>query len=495
MMPIYDATTLAHLIKNKKLNSTDLVQQALDKITKLNPDLNAVTILRAEEALSEAKLITAADPRPFAGVPILLKGLGHDMAGYPSTSSSRLFKNNIAQTTDTFVQTILNAGFIVIGWTNAPEFGFKNITDPYLYGPTRNPWNLDYYSGGSSGGAASALAANIVPIVSASDGGGSIRIPASFSGLIGLKPTRGRVPVGPNSWRGWQGASISFGLTRSIADTAGLLDCLQTYQPAAPFQTPLFKPGFKNVFNTLPNHPLVVAYSLKSPVGTPVSQTAIEAVLEAVKFLNNHHIKTIEMDNPLDGIALMQDYYVVNGGETAAMFKSIESALGRPMTIEDMELTTWTIYQAGIPLTAADYSKTLSSWDRASYLMDNFLQRYDLFLTPTTADIAPKIKGQPLIAPTTITKMQHVAELDKQERLDLVYEFFAASLAITPFTQQANLTGQPAISLPTTIAANGLPLGIQFTARKGDEALLLQIGRLFERENQFKMLYQTEFTL
>lgn len=494
MNHVYDATTLAQLIKNQTVTSLQLVEQALADIDNTKQKLNAVTHLRTTEALTEAQAIDALnDPRPFAGVPILLKGLGQDLAGLAATSSSKLFKNNIAQSTDNFVQAILDAGFIVLGCTNAPEFGFKNITDPKLYGPTRNPWNLDYYSGGSSGGAASALAANIVPIVTASDGGGSIRIPASFSGLIGLKPTRGRVPVGPNGWRGWQGASISFGLTRSVQDTADLLDVLQTNQSAAPFQTPLFTPGFKNIFDIVPQKDLTVAYSLKSPVGTNVSETAIDAVLEAVAFLNTHHIKTVEIDNPLDGIALMEGYYVVNGGETAAMFDNIEHALGRPMTINDMELTTWTIYQAGVQLTAADYSKTLAAWDHASYIMDNFLQTYDLFLTPATADIAPKIDGQPLISKSTLTKMRHVTDLDKQARLDLVYEFFLDSLTITPFTQQANLTGQPAISLPTSIAPNGLPLGIQFTARKGDEALLLQIARLFEKEQQFKMLYQTEF--
>lgn len=494
MTDVFDATTLAHLIKSKKITSYELVKETLTKIKHQNSLLNAVTHLRTEDALKEAQVIDGTnDLRPFAGVPILLKGLGQDLANFPATSSSRLFKDYVATKTDNFVQAIIDAGFIILGSTNAPEFGFKNITDPTLYGPTKNPWDLAYYSGGSSGGAASALAANLIPIATASDGGGSIRIPASFSGLIGLKPTRGRVPVGPNGWRGWQGASVNFALTRSVQDTAGLLDNLQTCQPAAPFQTPLFTAGFSNVFDSLPTKKITVAYSLTSPVGTHVSQSAINAVQDAVTFLRAHHIETVQIDNPLDGIALMQSYYVVNGGETAAMFADIEHNLGRPMTLNDMELTSWAIYQAGIPLTAADYSKTLSMWDQASYLMDTFLQKFDLFLTPTTADTAPKIVGQPLINELTLTKMRHITELDKQARLDLVYEFFLTSLAITPFTQQANLTGQPAISLPTALADNGLPLGIQFTARKGQEALLLQIARLFEREQQFKMLHQTVF--
>ncbi|MCM0599826.1 amidase [Periweissella fabalis] len=488
----YDATTLAQHIRNHQITSLELIEQTLTKIESINPSLNAITHLRINEAFNEARYYDQkASSRPFAGVPIVIKDLGQDLAGLAATSASRLFSHNIAKNTDNFVQAIIDAGFVILGNTNTPEFGFKNITDPTLFGPTYNPWNLDYYSGGSSGGAASALAADLLSIVTASDGGGSIRIPASFSGLIGLKPTRGRIPVGQNSWRGWQGASISFGLTRSIQDTAQLLDCLQTYQPAAPFSTPIFELGFTNTFKHALSPRIKVAYSLKSPVKTIVSDDAINAVLEAVAFLNHHGIDTIEVDNPLDGIAMMESYYVINGGETAAMFNTIETTLGRKLTSADMELTTWAIYQAGLPLSAIDYSDTLATWDRASFVMDNFLQEYDLFLTPTTATTAPKIKNQPLISSKTIEKMLHVTELSKQARLDLVYEFFADSLALTPFTQQANLTGQPAISLPTKIARNGLPLGIQFTARKGREDLLLKIGYLFEREQQFKFLHPT----
>lgn len=488
----YDATALAQQIRTQQTTSVALVEQALTAIKITNSRLNAVTHLRTTAALNEARYYDAhPSQRPFAGVPILLKDLGQDLVGLAATSGSRLFKTNVATKTDNFVQAIIDAGFVIIGNTNAPEFGFKNITDPTLFGPTRNPWNPAYYSGGSSGGSASALAANLVSIVTASDGGGSIRIPAAFSGLIGLKPTRGRVPVGPNGWRGWQGASISFGLTRSMRDTASLLDALQCYQPAAPFSTPVFTPGFTKALTTSLPPKLTVAYSLKSPVGTTVSDDAIKGVLTAVDFLNQHGIATVEIDNPLDGIAMMESYYVVNGGETAAMFASIEAAMQRPLTRDDMELTTWTIYQAGLPLTAVDYSQTLATWDQASFVMDNFLQTYDLFLTPTTATTAPKIDGQPLMTAATIDKMLHVTELSKQARLDLVYEFFADSLALTPFTQQANLTGQPAISLPTTLASNGLPLGIQFTARKGREDLLLQIGQLFEQAQQFKFLHPT----
>ncbi|AKP67259.1 amidase [Companilactobacillus ginsenosidimutans] len=484
----FDATSLAQLIRTKQISPQELINTTYDEINQLNSQLNAVIHRRDEKVRKDAEHISNG---PFAGVPTLLKILGQSLKGEPSTASSKLLKDSIATQTDNFVQTLQDSGLLILGQTNAPEFGFKNITDPKLYGPTHNPWNPDYSAGGSSGGAASAVASDMVSIAAASDGGGSIRIPASFSGLIGLKPTRGRVPVGPTGWRGWQGASINFALTRSIRDTATLLDQLQTVQPAAPFQTPLITPGFPNQLTQPVSRTLKVAYSMESPVGTPVSDDAKLAVKQAVEFLESQGIAVEESAPKTDGIALMKAYYIMNGGETAAMFDGINQALGRETTMDDMELTTWTIYQAGKLISAVDYSHSLDLWDQSSYIADQFYDHYDLLLTPTTAFTAPKI-DQELMSDTTLEKMRHVTDFDKQERLDLVWEFFEQSLALSPFTQQANLTGQPALSLPTYVSENGLPLGIQFTARKGNEAQLLQIGKLFEDEQKLQFLHPTE---
>ncbi|WP_057737729.1 amidase [Liquorilactobacillus uvarum] len=482
-----DALDMSEAIRNGKVDRVELIKESYQKIDQLNGKLNAVIKRRDERALEEAQNFVDRG-QPFAGVPLLLKGLGQSLAGEPDTNGSRLLKDNYAQKTDNFVKCLKEAGFIVIGQTNVPEFGFKNITDPVLYGAAHNPWNLQYSPGGSSGGSASAVAAGIVPIAAGNDGGGSIRIPASFSGLIGLKPTRGRVPVGPASWRGWQGAAINFALTKSIRDTAALLDALQIVQPAAPFQTPLIKPGFLVKAEQPFKQKLRVAYSIESPVGSEVSNDAKTAVLEAVDFLNSQGIQTEEIKNPLNGSELMRSYYIVNSGETASMFEKIEQQINRRVTAADMELTTWVIYQAGLLLSAKDYSKTLSLWDEASAIMDHLYENYDVYLTPTTAYTAPKINEE-LITPASIEKMQHVTELGRTERLNLIAEFFERSLKLTPFTQQANMTGQPAISLPTFVSKNGLPLGIQFIGRKGDESTLLRIGQLFEEENTFKMLH------
>ena len=256
------AYRLAQLVRDRQVSATDLVNTAYQQIDRLNPDLNAVITTRRQQALAEAAQLKDTG-QPFLGVPILLKGLGQSLAGEPSTNANRLFQDNRATVTSNYTRRLQAAGFIIIGQTNFPEFGFKNVTDSQMYGDAKNPFNPTYSPGGSSGGAASALASGMVSIASASDGGGSIRIPASWSGLIGLKPTRGRMRMGPSDWRSWQGASINFALTRSVTDTALFLESMQALQAAAGFQAPLIKAIGNLKLVTLPNPPLVPQLILK----------------------------------------------------------------------------------------------------------------------------------------------------------------------------------------------------------------------------------------
>ncbi len=228
----HSATELSELIRQGKLNRVDLTQELIDTVKSENPKLNAVTTLWPDRALKMAKDFYDTG-QPFAGIPILLKGLGQSFKEAPDTASSKLLEDYKAPATNNFVHSFLHAGLIPVGETNAPEFGFKNVTDSKLYGDAHNPWNTDYQPGGSSGGSAAAVGAGWLPIAGGNDGGGSIRIPSSFSGTIGLKPTRGRVFAGPGEWRGWQGASINFAITRDMNDTARLLDAISTVQMAA----------------------------------------------------------------------------------------------------------------------------------------------------------------------------------------------------------------------------------------------------------------------
>ncbi|NQJ68179.1 amidase [Streptococcus suis] len=472
-----DATAMAQAVNQKQVSAKELVQETIDRIENLNPTLNAVVSKQYEEALKEAEKEDYLG-KPFAGIPFLLKDLGQNEKGQPSSAGSRLLAGRPAGHTDTYVQRLKDLGFIIVGRTNTPEFGFKNISDASLHGPVSLPLDPSRNAGGSSGGAAAALASGMVSIAAASDGGGSIRIPASFNGLIGLKTSRGRIPVGPKSYRGWQGASVNFALTKSVRDTQRLLYHFQDYQLEAPF--PLAKLSEEEVFGKL-SRPLKIAYYSKSPVGSKVSSEAVEAVQKACHHLANLGHEVVELSEyPLDGVALMKSFYLMNSVDTAQMFDEIEAAFGRQMTPDDMEVMTWAIYQSGQTIPAKLYSKVLQDWDRYSATMADFHQHYDLLLTPTVTDVAPKL-DQFTHSQEMLDRLLHTQELAMAEQQSLIWEMFAESLAWTPFTQQANITGQPAISLPTYKTPQGLPIGVQFTAAKGREDLLLHVADQLEQ--------------
>ncbi|MGV3000194.1 amidase [Streptococcus suis] len=472
-----DATAMAQAVNQKQVSAKELVQETIAKIEQLNPALNAVVSKQYEQALQEAEMGNFQD-KPFGGVPLLLKDLGQNEAGHLSTAGSRLFENYRAGHTDKLVQAFKDLGFIILGRTNTPEFGFKNISDSSLHGQVKLPLDLSRNAGGSSGGAAAAVASGMIPLAAASDGGGSIRIPASFNGLIGLKPSRGRIPVGPNSYRGWQGASSNFALTKSVRDTKRLLYHLQTYQVEAPFPLALLS---EQSLLVPQDKPLKIAYSLESPIGNSVSADAKQAVLSLLPQLEALGHQITELTSPvLDGLEVMRAYYLMNSVETAQMFDEIEAGLGRPMTPDDMEVMTWAIYQSGQTIPAKLYSKVLQDWDRYSATMADFHQHYDLLLTPTVADVAPKL-DQFTHSQEMLDRLLHTQKLAMAEQQSLIWEMFAESLAWTPFTQQANITGQPAISLPTYQTPQGLPIGVQFTAAKGREDLLLHVADQLEQ--------------
>lgn len=475
-MEFKDATAMAQAVKDGHVSPVELVQASIDRIEELNPSIHAVVDKQYDEALARATAIHGAD-KVFGGVPILLKDLGQNQAGHMSTSGSRLFARYKSRQTDYFVKRLESLGFIVLGRTSTPEFGFKNISDSSLHGPVQLPWDRQRNAGGSSGGSAAAVATGMVPIAAASDGGGSIRIPASFNGLIGLKPSRGRIPVGPSSYRGWQGASVHFALTKSIRDTQVLLKNMQVCQLESPFPLPTLSEA-ELAFELA--RPLRIAYCLASPIGSPVSIDAQQAVLEAVEQLKNLGHQIVELaEFPINGIEVVKSYYLMNSVETAQMFDGIESMLGRSVTVDDMELMTWAIYQSGQTIPAKIYSKNLQDWDVYSAQMAEFHKEYDILLTPTVADVAP-LHNQFQLSVSLQQDLANMASFSMQDQQDLIWEMFADSLAWTPFTLFANLTGQPALSLPTYETATGLPIGIQLIAAKGREDLLLALSRQLE---------------
>ncbi|CAI3366859.1 amidase [Enterococcus cecorum] len=475
-----DATAMAELLRAQKISFEELITDIETKSNQLQPKLNAWTYLDLSGAKkyyrkNQDKLSRTV----FAGLPIALKALGQSKKGWPSTSGSLLLAENKAKVTDYFVQGIENLGFVPIGQSNVPEYGFKNITDSKLYGNCLNPFDTARFAGGSSGGAAALVASGILPIATASDGGGSIRIPASFCSLIGLKPTRGSMPVGPGNWRSWQGASIAFALTKSIRDTENVFYNLRTSQPEAPYQAP--KREWMH-YEKAVRYPLRIAYCLNNKVSDLDYRIRAET-LKIVDFLQKEGFDVEEVPYPANMVTLMQQYYRMNAADTAAMFQEMQAKLKRPLTNQDMEEMTWAMYQFGLDLKASDYVLSLQYWDEIAVKTESLFKEYDLFLTPSTAQVAPSVDTE-FYSPKIGEKLRFAHELSPKEKEKLVYDMFAKSLSITPYTQLANLTGQPAISLPTG-RVNDLPVGVQFMASKGREDLLLMVGALLEQAKLF----------
>lgn len=474
-----DAVGMSALLKNKEVNGQELLEASFDRLDQMEPQLNAFTETRREKA---QQVLTHTPAGDFAGVPMALKNISQALKGEKLTAGSKLLKDMKAAQDSHLTSKLRSAGFTFVGHTNTPEFGLKNISEPELYGASRNPWNPDYSPGGSSGGSAAAVASGIVPIAGASDGGGSIRIPASFTGLFGLKPTRGRMPVGPGAGRQWQGASIDFVLTKTVRDSSAMLDLLQTVQPAAAFQTPLFPGKYFEEMNRDFPRPLKIAFTVESPVGTPVSEDARLAVMKTVKWLEQQGHEVEERSNGVDGVNLMRDYYLMNSGEMALLVRNLQKGAGRELTENDMEIESWLLSQAGLKVSAADYSASLASWDAAAAKMALLHESYDFYITPATAFAAPKV-GELTHSRESRAELlgnwEGAATMAAQQQI--IYDMFLPSLTYTPYTQLANLTGQPAMSLPVHVTEEGLPLGVQVMAGKGQEHLLLQLARQIEQ--------------
>lgn len=476
-----DGVGLTALVKQGKITPEEVVKLSYARLEEVNADLNAVTQKREKQVEQELKQLDKT--APFAGLPLYVKDVSQTIAGEVSTGGSKLMAEAKASQTAKLVEQFQEAGALALGYTATPEFALKNITESLLHGPTRNPWNTDYSPGGSSGGAAALVASGVTPIAGASDGGGSIRIPASFSGLFGLKPTRGRTVVGPGVGRQWQGAAIDFVLTRSVRDSAKMLSELQIVQEEAAFQTPLFPGRYEVAMKEAFPRRLKIGFTTSSPVGTPVSEDAKKAVQRVVQWLEEAGHVVEEAENKIDGIQLMRDYFLMNSGEISALTMQIEQMLGRALTADDVEIETWLLHKAGQRVSAAAFSSSLASWDQAAAKMATFHQQYDFYITPAAAFQAPKI-GELTHDEKSIERLREQIETDDaKKQQEIIYEMFLPSLTYTPFTQLANLTGQPAMSLPVHVTEEGLPLGVQVKAAKGREDQLLRLACQIEQSS------------
>jgi amidase len=476
----YDGLGLAELVRKKQVSPSELCEEAIRRIEQLNPKLNAVVTPMYDIA---RKAVQAGLPEgPFAGVPFLLKDIIDEYAGVPLTMGSKVFRNYIPTQDSEMVVRFKKSGLVILGKTNVPELGILGITEPELHGPTLNPWNTDHTPGGSSGGSAAAVASGMVPLASGNDGGGSIRIPASCCGLFGLKPTRGRNPLGPMIGELWQGAVVSHVITRSVRDSAAMLDSVHGPDAGAPYMIP---PPERPYFQEMEREPasLRIAFTCASPIGTPVHQECIKAVEEAAKLLEKLGHKVEEAQPDVDGKAALKSYLTMCFGETAVVFEDMKTVLGRKASLSDVEPLTWTMGLLGRTLSARDFAKAKREWGIAGRAMGRFHQKYDLFMTPTLAYPPVRI-GELQPRPYERLAMKVVNALGLGVILTatgIVDQMAEASLSKLPFTELANLTGQPAMSVPLHWTPEGLPVGIHFMAPFGEEAMLFRLAAQLEK--------------
>jgi amidase len=451
------ALDVAAVIRSGAVRAREVVEAALSQ-AQARRDLNAFTFLDAEGALAAADAIQPGDPRPFAGVPMAIKELTAT-AGQPFTQGSDIFGSFRAPSDAYVTRRLRDAGFILIGRTNAPEFGIVPTTEPRRFGPTRNPWNLAHSSGGSSGGAAAAVAGGILPVAQGSDGGGSLRIPASCCGLVGLKPSRGRISSGPDM--GDDMLSTKGSLTRTVADTAALLDILAGYEigdatwappPAVPFANALQQSL----------RPLRIAFTVVSPLETTVDPVAIKATYDAATLLESlgHHLE--EVTPPAWQIAHLEPAF--NSLYAAGIASGIRAGARitqRQPSPELVEGLSWWFYELGMRTSSAELLEAIGLLQGYSRQIVAFFTQYDALLTPALAQ-------RPL----------PIGYLNTQGR-DPVAEWRKV-VEYTPFTPLFNVTGQPAIALPLYQGEDGLPLAIQIIAPPLGEATLLALAAQLE---------------
>lgn len=481
----YDATALADLIRRGEVSAGEVLEAAIDRAETVNPGINAICQPTYERARTQA----VATDGPFAGVPMLLKDLGQEQAGLPCTYGSRGFLNTLISEDSEYVRRAAAAGLVFIGRTATPEFGLKGVTESELWGPSRNPWDRERTPGGSSGGSGAAVAAGIVPVAGANDGGGSIRIPAALNGLFGLKPSRGRVPVGPLAGENWTGASIDHVVTRTVRDSAGMLDVLAGAAPGDPFEIPAPPQPWAELMQQAPR-PLRIGLFTESPYGGGVHPDCVTAVREAGQLLESlgHHVE--EAGPRYDGQALARCYLGLYFGEVSAL---MSKALEQGASEDDFELDTRLLAMLGRSFPLPEYVRMRQQWNDFSRALGQFFGSFDLYLCPTVAQ--PPARIGELATPPAMRMVSKLVLKARAggllHRTGMVDQLAMDSLARTPFTQLANLTGTPAMSVPLAWSADGLPVGVQFGAAHGQEALLLQLAAQLEEASPWYGRYET----
>jgi amidase len=455
-----DATAQAALVREKSVRPAELVDAAIARVESLNPKLNAVVTEMFDRARAEAAAAPADGP--FAGVPFLLKDLLAEFAGVPLTEGSAFLDGRYTPEVDSeLTRRLRRAGLIVIGKTNTPELGILPTTEPRLFGPTRNPWSPGRTPGGSSGGSAAAVAAGLVSMAHANDGGGSIRIPASCCGLFGLKPTRGRNPLGPLYGDIFSGLAVEHAVTRSVRDSAALLDATAGPDLGDPYPAPPPARPFLEEIRRPPGF-LRIAFTSRAANGVPVHADCVRAVEEAARLCADLGYDVTEAAPELEDDALSQAFITLWSAGAAWSIEDWARRTGQTPSADRFEPLTWALYEMGNRRRAADYLLAVQDLQRISRQVARFFVGYDVWLSPTLAE-PPLPLGS--FDPTPDNPMQGI--------------FRAAQFV--PFTPMFNVTGQPAMSVPLATSASGLPVGVQLVAAPYREDLLIRVAAQLEQ--------------
>jgi amidase len=451
------AGELATLVHTGQVTATELVTAALERIEQLQPSLNAFVHIDSDGALEAAAGIERDDPRPFAGVPIAIKDTT-SVAGMPYTMGSDIFGDFVPGHDSYVTRRIRDAGFVLVGKTNMPEFGILPVTEPRRFGPTRNPWDTDRTPGGSSGGASAAVAGGMVPLAHGSDGGGSIRIPAACTGLVGLKPTRGRISRGPDLGDDFL---VQDGvLTRTVAETASMLDVLSGYEIGDTTWAPPPPEPFAEAARREPGR-LRIGYTVTAAIDAELDPLNAQAVEDSVQLLTDLGHEVEEITAPWGGEDLLQTFVMAFGTPIAMGLYFGGMVTGREPSPELVEPLSWTMFEGIRDRSALDYLLARTRLSAISRGIIALWETYDVIVTPALAE-----------------RPVRIGEIDACS--DDPWEDFRRSGQFTPYTAIFNVTGQPAISVPLFHGDDGLPTAVQLAGRPAGEATLLSLAAQLE---------------
>lgn len=476
----YDALGLAELVRTGQVTAAELLAIAIQRAEAVNPQINAINLPLYERAKQQLTSRQFTDQQVFGGVPFLIKDLGLALKGTPLRIGSRSTEGNVSTVNSYLVRFFEDQGLLTFGKTNTPEFGLTPFTEPEAFGATRNPWHTDYTPGGSSGGSAAAIAAGIVPMATASDGGGSIRMPAACCGLFGMKPSRGRLSLGPGAGESWNGAVVEGCNSRSVRDSAAFMDAFAKPGIGELYYAPQPEIPYSKLLEEKPGK-LRIGFSFEHPLGLPVEKECRQAVEEAAHLLADlgHEVEAVPL--PYEREDLTKTFLHLIMGEVSAELKRIGNDRGQQVRRGEVEANTYALSLLGEAISAGDYAYYRSLWNGLARRQGHFHQTYDCLITPTVA-LAPfpvgSLQSTPaekmLVSVLTRLRLGSLMKANIEQLAEKIFGFM-------PYTPIANMTGQPAMSVPLHWNAKGLPIGVMFTAGIYREDILFKLAAQLER--------------